>query len=189
MDDSPGMSTTQVRDLSVLWTKAHPIVAAYFRASIRDFHRAEDLLQETAAVAAEKFTTYDASRPFLAWVLGIARNKLLHHLRTDGNDRHVFDEITINQITDMYGEVESEIPVMQAALERCVQRVKGRPRKLLEMRYVRDLTPAKIAELTGTSANAVTVMLHRVRRALRECMERQAAAMGYAPSRTREGWR
>lgn len=43
------------------------------------------------------------------------------------------------------------------------------------MRYVRELTPAKIAALTGMNANAVAVMLHRVRRALRECIEKQIA--------------
>jgi DNA-directed RNA polymerase specialized sigma24 family protein len=44
------------------------------------------------------------------------------------------------------------------------------------MRYVRELTPRKIAAMTGMNSNAVSVMLHRVRRALRECIERQIAA-------------
>jgi len=177
MDNALGMSTSQARELSVLWTKAHPIVSAYLRSSLRDFHRAEDLLQETAAVVAEKFTTYDPSRSFVSWVLGIARNKLLHHLRTHSNDRHVFDETTISGITDMYAEMEPEISAMTAALESCIDRVEGRPLKLLEMRYLRELTPAKIASHTGMNANAVGVMLHRVRRVLRECIERQLAAM------------
>lgn len=175
LDDVTGMSTSQARELSVLWTKAHPIVAAYFRSSLRDFHRAEDLLQETAAVVAEKFTTFDASRPFTSWVLGIARNKLLHHMRTHSNDKHVFDDTTIGKIAAAYAEMEPEISSMQSALEACVERVQGRSRKLIEMRYVRELTPAKIAALTGMNANAVAVMLHRVRRALKDCIEKQIA--------------
>jgi RNA polymerase sigma-70 factor, ECF subfamily len=180
MDNATGMSTSQARELSVLWTKAHPIVSAYFRASLRDFHQAEDLLQETAAVVAEKFTTYDASRSFVSWVLGVARNKLLHHLRTHSNDRHVFDEATIREITDVYSELESESSVMSAALQTCIDRVSGRPRKVLEMRYIRELTPATIAAQTGTNANAVAVMLHRIRRALRECIEKQILALRHS---------
>jgi RNA polymerase sigma-70 factor (ECF subfamily) len=180
MDNATGMSTSQARELSVLWTKAHPVVSAYFRASLRDFHQAEDLLQETAAVVAEKFTTYDPSRSFVSWVLGVARNKLLHYLRTHSNDRHVFDEDTIREITDMYAEVEPEGSVMAAALETCIDRVSGRPRKVLEMRYIRELTPAQIAGQTGMNANAVAVMLHRIRRALRECIEKQVAALRHA---------
>ena len=177
MSEPIGMSTDQARELSVLWMKAHPIVSAYFRTNLRDFHQAEDLLQETVAVAAEKFTTFDPSRSFVSWVLGIARNKLLHHLRTHGNDRHVFDEPTIRKITDMYSDVGSEAGSMFQALETCIDRVSGRPRKILEMRYLRDQTPAKIADRTGMNANAVAAMLYRVRRALRECIEKQLQAL------------
>ena len=53
-------------------------------------------------------------------------------------------------------------------------------RKLLEMRYVREMTPRKIAATTGMNSNAVSVMLHRVRRALRDCIERQLAARSSA---------
>ena len=134
MDDSGGISTAQARQLSVLWTKAHPIVSAYFRACLWDFHQAEDLLQETAAAAAEKFTTYDPARSFTSWVLGIARNKLLHHHRTHANDRHVFDDTTVNKLAEVYADMEPEISAMHAALEGCIDRVQGRPRKLLEMR-------------------------------------------------------
>ncbi|MDQ3333124.1 MAG: hypothetical protein M3552_21165, partial [Planctomycetota bacterium] len=70
------------RELSIMWTSAHPIVSAYIRASIRDFHRAEDLLQDTAANVAEKYCEYDRTRPFLPWALGFAHNNVLHHLRT-----------------------------------------------------------------------------------------------------------
>ncbi len=183
LDELSGISTSQARQLSVLWTRAHPIVAAYFRSNLRDFHQAEDLLQETAAVVAEKFTEFDAERPFTSWVLGIARNKLLHHLRTNSNDKHVFDDTTIGQIAAGYAELEPEINAMQAALESCIERVQGRSRKLIEMRYVRELTPAKIATLTGMSANTVAVMLHRVRRALRECIEKQISAARVRPHR------
>jgi RNA polymerase sigma-70 factor (ECF subfamily) len=176
MSDASGISTAQARQLSVLWTKAHPIVAAYFRACLHDFHKAEDLLQETAATAAEKFMTYDPSRSFTGWVLGIARNKLLHYQRTHANDRHVFDDQAVREFADIYGGMEQEISAIHAALETCIEGVQGRARKLLEMRYVRELTPAKIAAMTGMNANAVSVMLHRVRRALRECIERHVVS-------------
>ena len=180
MDDATAISTAQARQLSILWTKAYPIVSTYFRASLCDFHQAEDLLQETAAAAAEKFTTYDPSRSFTAWVLGVARYKLLQHHRKHATDRHVFDDEAILKLADVYAEMESEISSMHTALENCIERGDGRPRKLLEMRYVREMTPRKIAATTGMNSNAVSVMLHRVRRALRECIERQLAARSSA---------
>ena len=49
---------------------------------------------DVATAVAEKFDKYDCDRPFSAWVVGIARNKVLMHLRTNSSDRHVFDADT-----------------------------------------------------------------------------------------------
>ena len=83
------------RKLNVLWTNAHIVVSGYVRSMVIDFHLAEDVLQETAATVAEKFADYDQSRPFLPWALGIAKNKILHALRTSSRDRLVFDESVV----------------------------------------------------------------------------------------------
>jgi RNA polymerase sigma-70 factor (ECF subfamily) len=177
MDNESTISTAQARQLSVLWTRAHPIVSAYLRSCLFDFHQAEDLLQETAAAAAEKFATYDATRPFTAWVLGIARNKLLLHYRTHAAKPHIFDDAAVRDIAEAYADMEPEISAMHDALEVCLDRVQGRARKLLELRYTRDLTPARIAATTGMNANAVSVMLFRIRQSLKECIERRLQAM------------
>lgn len=39
MDDAPGISTAQARQLSILWTKAYPIVSTYFRAALSNKHK------------------------------------------------------------------------------------------------------------------------------------------------------
>ncbi len=162
-------------ELSVLWTKAHPIVFAFIRSTVRDFHRSEDVMQEVAATVAEKFDQYDRERPFPPWVIGIARNEVLAYLRKHTNDRHVFDDETVGKIADVYveAEVEGEFSEMRSALEACMEQVKGRARKILELRYVRNQTPAAISKGTGMTANAVSVMLHRIRQALRECVRSQ----------------
>jgi len=162
-------------ELSVLWTKAHPIVFAFIRSTVRDFHRSEDVMQEVAATVAEKFDQYDRERPFPPWVIGIARNKVLAYLRKHTNDRHVFDDETVGKIADVYveAEAEGEFSEMRSALEACMEQVKGRARKILELRYVRNQTPAAISKGTGMTANAVSVMLHRIRQALRECVRSQ----------------
>ena len=168
--------TSQSRvELSVLWTKAHPVVFAFIRSTIRDFHRSEDILQEVASTAAEKFDQFDRERPFVAWSLGIARNKVLDYLRKTTNDRHVFDDETIKKIVVAHEEIEGELSNIHSALEICVEKVQGLAHKILEMRYVRQQSPAAIAKKVGMTPNAVTVMLFRVRQALKKCVERQMA--------------
>ena len=175
-NDSKVDSRQSRRELGVLWTKSHTVVASYIRSTIIDFHKAEDILQETAATVAEKFDEYDSSRPFLPWALGVARFKVLEALRRSSRDRHVFDEQLVTQLSMTYAELQSSASDMHVALERCVESVRGRSRKLLELRYVREKTADAIAEATGMTAGAVSVALHRVRIALHDCIQRQLSA-------------
>jgi len=160
-------------ELSLLWTKAHPVVFAFIRSTIRDFHRSEDVMQEVAATVAERFDEYDRDRPFLPWVIGIARNKVLAYLRKQTNDKHLFGDETVGEIAAVYIDVEGELSDTRRALKLCVEQVSGRARKILEMRYVRNQSPAVISAETKMTANAVSVMLHRIRHALRKCVQYQ----------------
>jgi len=175
------------RELNVHWTKAHTVVSGYIRSIVIDFHLAEDLLQETAATVAEKFGEYDNSKPFLPWTLGIARNKVLHALRTSAHNRLVFDENVVEQLSLTYVELQPEAAKMQIALERCVDRIRGRSKRLLEMRYTRDQTASAIAEAVGLTAGAVTVALHRIRKTLRDCVMQQLEATKSNNSSTQGG--
>ncbi len=186
-DDNNSTESAASRvELSVLWTKAHPLVFAFIRTTIRDFHRSEDVMQEVAATVAEKFDQYDRTRPFPPWAIGIARNKVLACLRKHTSDRHVFDDETVGKIATVYGDVGEELSDMRSALEVCVSKVQGRARMLLEMRYLRDQTPAAISKAMGMTTNAVSVMLHRVRQALKECIQRQLDS-GQIPLDTPQG--
>jgi len=59
------------------------------------------------------------------------------------------------------------------ALEHCMNRVRGDAKKLLELRYQEGRSPEDIAKSLGRTAVAIRVSLHRVRTALRDCVERR----------------
>jgi RNA polymerase sigma-70 factor, ECF subfamily len=63
--------------LARLWTESQPVVASYILSIIPNFHQAEDVLQQVAAALVGEFQRFDPSKPFLPWVLGIARNLAL----------------------------------------------------------------------------------------------------------------
>ena len=163
------------RELSMLWARSHPMIASFIRSVVIDHHQSEDVLQETAATVAEKFDDYDRSRPFLPWVLGIARFKAIDSLRSISRDRLVFSDDIVSSLSETYAELEINASDVNLALENCVQQVSGRSRKLLEMRYLRDLNAHAIAAATGMTPGSVTVALHRIRKALGECIDRVLA--------------
>lgn len=159
-------------ELTVYWTQAQPIVAAFISSMIQSFQDAEDVLQMTAITLAKKYDQYDRSRPFVAWAIGIAKYEVLNYRRQRAKDRHIFDDTVVDQITQAYQETASELNGLRNALRKCLKEVKGRSRKLLELRYIRELKPTRIARQLGMTTNAVFVALHRIRVALRECIER-----------------
>ena len=163
-------------ELTVYWTQAQPIVSAFISSVVQSFQDAEDVLQMTAITLAKKYDQYDQSRPFVAWAIGIAKYEVLTYRRQKAKDQHVFDDAVVDQITQAYQETASELNGLGDALRKCLKEVKGRSRKMLELRYIRELKPTRIGRQLGMTTNAVFVALHRIRIALRECIERRLAA-------------
>lgn len=163
----------QRQDLAVLWTRAQPHVSAFVSSMVLDFHAAEDLIQQVACAVAEQFEAYDPDRPFVPWAIGIARFKVFNYYRSKKRDKHVFDSDAINGIAQAYADLEPELDPRRKALDTCIKKVNGRASQMLELRYIREMKPARIAQKLEMTPNAVSVMLHRIRAALNKCIEHE----------------
>jgi RNA polymerase sigma-70 factor (ECF subfamily) len=165
--------------LSRLWSEAQPIVAAMIGGAVIDFQHAEDLVSQVAETVVMKFGEYDRSRPFVPWALGIARNIVLRHYERRAGDRLVFfDERTLSALAVAQIEVAGEAAERLALMRHCLAEVKGKTRRVMEMRYLHGLKPAAIGRALDMTSNAVWVMLHRGREALARCVQLKLAAIG-----------
>jgi RNA polymerase sigma-70 factor (ECF subfamily) len=142
---------------------------------VYDIHHAEDLVQEVAQVAAEKFAEYDHRLSFTSWALGIARHRLLKYYRSRARDRLVLSEAALNRLSESLERVEHEAEDRRVALRKCLERVTGRRREVLEMRYSASARVTDIAQHFGMSPDGVSVMLHRIRAVLFGCIQQQLA--------------
>ena len=161
--------------LAADWESARTAVFAQLLAGIGSFHDAEDVLQEVAVSVAKNYGTYDRSRPFVAWALGIARNHMLMYFRRYHRSRLVFNDqlmATIGQQLESISEGASE--QRREALHSCLNRLETRQRRLIEMRYSRGLSIVQIAESMGKSVSAIKGSLHRVRKSLERCVTMRA---------------
>lgn len=154
-----------------LWTLAQPAVSAFIGSLVRDFAARDDILQETAVAVLESFDRYDEERPFVGWALGIARNQVRQYLRRETRDRRVFSEATEEALSIAFASSPKEAERPLDRLRECLEHLEGRAKTFCELRYVRDLKPAAIASLTGTTANGVAKALQRIRDELRDCVE------------------
>jgi len=174
MSDAPASS-----NLTVLWIKAQPAVAAYLHSVIYDRHHAEDLLQQTAMHCTDKFDQFDPARSFTAWALGMARLNALHYMRTKGRDRHCFGDDMLATLAEAQQTVhEEEGQELTCALRECLDGLPRHSRRMVELRHLRGLSPTVIGEKIGRTGNNVAVTLHRIRKGLGKCISQRIEGEG-----------
>jgi RNA polymerase sigma-70 factor (ECF subfamily) len=166
-------ATHAMRTLTRLWVRSQATVSAYITANVSDLHHAEDLVQEVAQVAAEQFAQYDTNRSFTAWTLGIARLRVLKYYRSQSRDRLVLNESALERLADALEELAPQAERRREALRNCLERVEGQRREAVQLRYHEGLAVSEIAEKLATSPSSVSVMLHRIRKSLLECIQRR----------------
>ena len=161
--------------LARLWTESQPVVAAFVLSVIPDFHQAEDVLQQVAVVLVREYERFDASKPFLPWALGIARNMALKSRRDVARrSKLVLSDTVIDQIQSAFQENDDTLLAMRKLLRHCLGQQPQKVLELLQWRYAHDLKPNEAAHRMGITSGAVRAMLHRAREALRKCIRRNA---------------
>ena len=172
------LTTLQMTQLARDWTSAQPVVAAFIRGLVPLHHDAEDLLQRTAIALVRRYPGYDPARPFVGFALGVARVEVLRYRREVGRQRAVFDTDAVEAVAEAFREVAPVAGEVQSALWQCVDRLRGRVREVFALHYGQGLSAAEIAARVDRPASAVSVTLHRGRRAVRHCLERRLLAGG-----------
>lgn len=160
-------------ELARNWLAAAPAVSAYIAAMVPHHHEAADLIQRTALAVVEKYDDYDPERPFIGWALGIARFEVLNWRRSAGRDRHVFSDAAAKHLEDAALALAPDVDARMQALHTCMKKLGDTQADLLARRYRDDTELKALAEELGLSRPAVSMKLARIRRSLRDCIERR----------------
>ena len=149
----------------------------FVRSLVPTRQMASEVMQDVILVLWEKF---DAAADFQGWAFGVAKNVALRHLRRQSRDRHVFDEELVNQLAD---DAASLVPVHDGhreALERCLDKLPAAQRELVLTAYTKGTRMDELATRRGQTPMALYKLLHRIRQALLECVERTLAKEEHA---------
>ncbi len=136
---------------------------------------AEDILQETATVLWQKFDQFEEGTSFGAWATRIARNKAFEFMRKNKKTRVFFDENFYDAVSQYAQESSRNISDRSDALRFCLKKVPEKSRKLLTMRFQKDLSIKRISQSTGRSANGLYQSFSRILNAMRICMDKYLA--------------
>ena len=130
----------------------------------------EDLVQDILVSVHTVRATYDPTRPFMPWILAIARNRLVDSARRYA--RTSAFEVTVEDLAVTFSEQGTNIPAETVYdPEALTQAIHGLPpgqRSAIELLKLRELSLKEAAAETGTSIGALKVATHRAMAALRK---------------------
>lgn len=153
-------------------------LTAFLRASLCDPAAVDDLFQETLLVAWRKIGAYDRTRPFGAWLRGIARRLVLAHVRKASREVPLSSERVLEYLDQRLAQVERQpgdtLDEKIAALRDCLGRLEPMYREPLDLHYAQRRTTEWIAEKMATTKDAIQKRLQRARLQLADCLERKA---------------
>jgi RNA polymerase sigma factor (sigma-70 family) len=129
----------------------------------------EDLVQDVLLSLHSVRATYHADRPFMPWLLAIARNRLAdgarRHARTTAHEVHTDDrEVTFgsNSTNSVQGSSDDVETLQQA-----IQALPAGQRQAIELLKLQELSLKEAAAATGSSVAALKVATHRAIATLR----------------------
>lgn len=164
-------------ELAVFWTQSQRSVTTYIASLVPNFQDADDILQNVAVITVKKFDTFDKTRSFTSWMMGIARNEILKYYTERGRKHNIPDVEAIRQIAEIYESERTSNEKYEKdaklALEYCIERLQGKWKHILELFYLREQDSARIAQQLAMTRNNVFVLLHRIRFALKECVTKE----------------
>lgn len=132
---------------------------------------AEDLTAQTFLRAWEAIERYQVrGAPFVSWLLRIAHNLGVSHLRSKRESSQLHDGMVDDKMRR-----DPESAYQQTAEEELVRaailKLREEQRQVIILRFIEDLDYREVAEIIGKSVAAIRVIQHRALNALRKQMK------------------
>jgi RNA polymerase sigma factor (sigma-70 family) len=145
-----------------------------YRRAFLEHADVEDLVQDVLLSVHAVRATYDATRPFIPWLLAITRNRLADAARlyarqgarevvVEDLDVTFFSETT-NTMTETYGDPD--------ALKEAIGGLPAGQRRAIELLKLQEMSLKEAAAASGTSVGALKVATHRAMDALRRKLKK-----------------
>lgn len=154
-------------DLLALYDDALPQVYGYLLHRCRNSSVAEDIAAETFMAAIESIGRGAVAEVTTAWLIGIARHKLVDHWRRIERDERNLRAVDAPAAADDPWNAELDGFAARDTLER----LGAHHRSALTLRYVDDLSVPQVAAILDRTVHATEALLVRARRAFRDVYE------------------
>jgi RNA polymerase sigma-70 factor (ECF subfamily) len=158
---------------ALLFRVTLPSVYRYLYGRSGDAALAEDLAQDSylRAMRAVRTSFSGGSSEFLAWLIRIARNRFLDHVKSGRVRWEVVVEETPITLATGDPETEALSTVESADLKRALARLTADQQEILYLRFFQGLAITEVATATQRTEGAVKALQFRALRALARILE------------------
>jgi RNA polymerase sigma-70 factor len=161
-----------------LFARDRERIFSYIYSLLQHHADSEDVFQRCSLLLWRKFARFDREGSFLSWACGVALYEVRNFLRVAGRDRMQLDVDLISQLAERRLESLEQDEDRLAALRRCLERLKGPERELIQRVYCGECSVAELADMTGRATQTLYNQLSQTRRKLFNCVQRALAAQG-----------
>jgi len=150
--------------LQELYQRYSGNVYRHVRGLVRDEHEAEDITQQVFLKLMSVLPQYESAKaPFGAWILRVARNLAIDHLR---RRQPVLAE-------DVFGSdtaIDETGRRLSVSLREALDGLPEEQRRVILLRQVRGMQPREIAQQLDKTEGSVHALLHRARNSMQTAL-------------------
>ncbi len=159
-----------------LLVENQPKIHAYILTLITSQADADDILQEVCSQLWMRFGEFEQGTNFLSWALRFAFFEVLNFRSRRRRSRQVlFDDDVLQQMIPILDNEMKMADLRMEALEQCLDRLNGRAKDAITMKYNKCLNVIQIADILSLSAQGVYKLLSRTHSQLLSCIQRVIA--------------
>jgi len=130
---------------------------------------ADDLVQDVLLSLHQVRHTYDPDRPFMPWLMAIARNRLADVQRRQA--RRARGEVAVDVLPETFSQGQTKEPIDRIAdaegFGRALAELPPRQRQAVEMLRLKEMSLKEASAASGMSVAALKVSMHRAMKTLR----------------------
>ena len=171
--NTPGGEADRGEQFVLLMSKHERQINACILALVPNWSDAEDIAQETKLLMWRQFDKFDQSGDFGAWARTIARNVVRTCHRKLAGKPHVFGQKFLDAVEKQVEQREGTADLRHVLLAECLAELKDSSRDFIKLCYGGIQTIAATAAKLGRSSESVYKQLERIRRTLRDCIQRK----------------
>lgn len=172
MTNHSGQATPDRDHFLRLFLSSERELFRYVAVLVPEIADAQEIVQQTALALWEKFDQYDPARPFTPWACRFALNIAKQWMARRRRWATILDGNLGEQLLDRRRKLLPQMEARLRHLDDCVGKLPDDQRAVVDGHYFRRASIETVAREARQSVDAVYKSLQRIRRSLRECIER-----------------